>query len=185
MPRFQPGAQSARTGRRASASDAPAPATSGPRVQVVGPSLQRERDVEAVLRSLPQWFGIEHALVAYAADSATLPTFAAEVDGKLVGFLSLKQHFPASWEVHGMAVMAGLRNQGLGSLLLQHAERHVIQQGGRYLQVKTVAETRAGAPYTETRTFYQAQGFTPLEIFPTLWDANNPALQLVKALKAV
>jgi GNAT superfamily N-acetyltransferase len=83
-----------------------------------------------------------------------------------------------------MAVSAARRNEGIGSRLLTHAERYVLQQGGRYLQVKTVAETSQSAPYAQTRKFYEAKGFNPLEVFPTLWDPRNPALQLVKVLSA-
>ena len=33
------------------------------------------------------------------------------------------------------------------------------------------------------RDFYLAEGFTPLEEFPHLWDEWNPALQLIKSLR--
>lgn len=36
--------------------------------------------------------------------------------------------------------------------------------------------------YARTRAFYHAMGFVDLECFPTLWDAGNPCLVLVKAL---
>ena len=36
------------------------------------------------------------------------------------------------------------------------------------------------AGYGDTRAFYLAYGFRPLEEFPTLWDPANPALQLIK-----
>lgn len=39
--------------------------------------------------------------------------------------------------------------------------------------------------YAETRAFYRARGYTPLEVFPTLWSPRNPALQLVKVLDGV
>ena len=48
--------------------------------------------------------------------------------------------------------------------------------------MKTVAATSASREYAETRKFYEAKGFTPLEVFPTLWDPWNPALQLFKVL---
>jgi len=153
-------------------------------MNIVGPSIQREREVEAILRSLPLWFGIEKALVMYVADSASKPTFGAEVSGQLIGFLTLSHHFPHSWEVHCMAVAASSRNKRVGTALLQRAEHYVRSQGGRFLQVKTVAETSPSAEYAQTRQFYLAKGFTPLEVFPTLWDPWNPALQLIKALNA-
>lgn len=150
---------------------------------IIGPALQREQDVEAILRSLPGWFGIEHALLMYVADSAIKPTFAAEADGRLGGFITLTRHFPEAWEVHCIAVAADHRNAGIGSVLLAHAERFVQGQGARFLQVKTVAHTSPSPEYAETRKFYEARGFTPLEIFPELWNPRNPALQLVKHLE--
>ena len=120
----------------------------------------------------------------YAQDTAKLPTFAIEEDGRVVSFLSLMQHFPESWEVHCMAVLASHRSKGHGSALLALAERWLAAQGVRFLQVKTVAHTSKSAEYAETRLFYEAQGFTRLEIFPLLWALQNPALQLVKVLNA-
>lgn len=151
---------------------------------IVGPVTRREQEIEAVLRSLPRWFGIEKALLMYVADSASKPTFAAEMNGQLIGFLTLHQHFPGSWEVHCMAVAAGSRNKRVGTALLERAEQYVTSQGARFLQVKTVADTSPSPEYAQTRQFYLAKGFTPLEVFPTLWDPWNPALQLVKALDA-
>lgn len=151
-------------------------------MNIIGPFVHRKVEVEAVLRSLPRWFGIEEALVMYVADSASKPTFGAEVDGKLIGFLTLSQHFPSSWEIHCVAVSADNRNKRVGTALLERAEQYVRSQGARFLQVKTVAATSPCPEYAQTRQFYLARDFTPLEVFPTLWDPRNPALQLVKTL---
>lgn len=151
-------------------------------MNVIGPEVNRKADVERILRTLPRWFGIEEALLMYVADSAAKPTFAAEIDGQLVGFITLTQHFPEAWDVHCIAVAAGNRNGGVGTALLERAERYAAEQGARFLQVKTVAHTSPSPEYAETRKFYEAKGFTPLEIFPNLWHPKNPALQLIKAL---
>jgi len=151
-------------------------------MNIVGPALEREQEIEDILRSLPRWFGIEKALLMYVADSTTRPTFAAEVNGRLAGFITLTRHFPQSWEVHCIAVAAQHRNAGIGSALLAHAEQFVRGQGAKVLQVKTVADTSPSPEYAETRKFYEARSFTALEIFPELWNARNPALQLVKLL---
>jgi len=153
-------------------------------MRVVGPGIRRAPEVEAVLRSLPRWFGIEKALLMYVADSVDKPTFGAEVEGRLIGFLTLGQHFPSAWEVHCIAVSAPYRNHKVGSRLLAVAERHARAEGVRFLQVKTVAGTSPSPEYADTRRFYEARGFVPLEVFPTLWDPWNPALQLIKALDA-
>ncbi len=52
------------------------------------------------------------------------------------------------------------------------------------MQVKTLSDRHPDAGYKKSRAFYAACGFRPLEEFPALWDPANPALQLVKALRA-
>ena len=152
-------------------------------MQIVGPSLNAEAECEAILRSLPPWFGIEESLLMYAKDSGRLPTFAVTEAGRIVGFLSLMQHFAAAWEIHCVAIHAQSRNQGYGKALLAHAERWLVEQGASLLQVKTIAATSATTSYAETREFYSRLGFLPLEVFPQLWSPKNPCLQLVKLLR--
>jgi hypothetical protein len=68
--------------------------------------------------------------------------------------------------------------------LLKHSEQWLVEQGVKFLQVKTVAHASKSVAYAETREFYKASGFTPLEVFPLLWAPQNPALQLIKVLHA-
>jgi hypothetical protein len=63
-------------------------------MEILGPGLDRARDCENVLRSLPRWFGIEHALLMYARDSAAMPTFPLAEGPRLAGFVTLREHFP-------------------------------------------------------------------------------------------
>ena len=159
-------------------------------MHIVGPELNARPQCEAVLRSLPKWFGIEKALLMYADDTLRLPTFAACDDNsaghgegeRIVGFVSLMKHFDHAWEVHCLALHAEFRNQGHGRTLLGHAEAWLAAQGVLLLQVKTVAASSASAEYALTRGFYVKLGFQPLEVFPLLWAVQNPALQLVKFL---
>ena len=151
-------------------------------MQIIGPVLDERAQCEEILRSLPMWFGIEPALVMYADDSVRLPTFAAVEGAKLIGFISLRQHFPRAWDVHCIAVRAESRNKGFGKALMAHAERWLGQQGVTLLQVKTVAASSPSKEYALTREFYYHLGFEPVEVFPTLWDPHNPALQLIKVL---
>ena len=153
-------------------------------MEIIGPELTRATECEAVLRSLPKWFGIEDALLMYVADTARYPTFAAVQGNSIVGFLTLHEHFADAWEIHCVAVHSACRNQGVGSELLAHGERWLIERGVKYLQVKTVAQASKSVEYAQTREFYRARGFTPLEVFPTLWGPQNPALQLIKVLRA-
>jgi coenzyme F420-0:L-glutamate ligase/coenzyme F420-1:gamma-L-glutamate ligase len=82
-----------------------------------------------------------------------------------------------------LGVRRDAHRQGIGRLLVRAAEAWCAANGVDYLQVKTLAHTKDDANYARTRAFYEAVGFTPLEIFPELWDPRNPALQLVKRVE--
>ena len=45
--------------------------------------------------------------------------------------------------------------------------------------------SKADDGYDRTRAFYLAYGFRPLEEFPDLWGAENPALQLIKTIPSL
>ena len=137
---------------------------------------------EPILRALPKWFGIEESLVQYVKDADTMPTWLAKEGDHVIGFLTLRMHFPQSAEIHCMAVHPDHHRKGIGTRLVHALERDLACQDVRILQVKTIAEQKECAAYAMTRRFYGAIGFMPLEVFPTLWDESNPCLLLVKAL---
>ncbi len=151
-------------------------------MNTIGPATTRASECEEILRSLPEWFGIEESLQMYVRDSEAHPTFALEESDRLVAFLTVREHFAESWEIHCIAVASSHRNQGLGTRLLDHAEGWLVSKGVRFLQVKTLAATSSDVNYAKTREFYLARGFTPLEIFPELWCPSNPALVMIKTL---
>jgi ribosomal protein S18 acetylase RimI-like enzyme len=149
---------------------------------MAGPLIGIEGLCERILRTLPQWFGDEESLLSYAHATAHQPTFVVSRQGQAVGFLSLQAHFPASWEVTCIAVDAQHRGQGLGKRLHDHVEQWLVGQGARVLQVKTLAASHPSTDYAQTRAFYRARGYTPVEVFPTLWAPHLPVLQLIKVL---
>ena len=153
-----------------------------PNLILVGPDIDAQADCEAVLRSLPDWFGIEESLLMYAHDSARMPTFALAQGTRIVAFLTLKEHFAKAWEVHCVAVHADYRNKGLGRQLFDHIERWLIAQGVTMLQVKTIAPALPNASYALTRGFFARMGYQPLEVFTSLWGPHHPCLQLLKWL---
>ena len=139
--------------------------------RILGPKLDATAQLEAVLRSLPAWFGIEEALRMYARDSAVLPTFAIATgsEGQVAGFVLLAQQFPAAWEVRGLAVHGDVRGHGHGRALLAHAERWLVAKGVRWRQVKTIAAAYPDAGYAQTRACYERHGFDSIEVHPALW----------------
>jgi len=137
---------------------------------------------EPILRALPAWFGIEKALIQYVKDADTMPTILVKDDNDVIGFLTIKMHFPESADIHCLAIHPNYHQKGIGRLLIQKLEQYLISQGVKILQVKTISEDSDCQAYAKTRKFYYATGFIPLEVFPTLWDESNPCLVLVKSL---
>lgn len=135
-----------------------------------------------ILRSVPEWFGIESALLGYVKASEEWPTWFAIAGEAPIGFITIHTHFRESAEIHCIAARPEWHRRGVGRALVHHAEGVLRVQGVRFLQVKTLSPRRACEHYDRTREFYLAMGFVPLEEFPLLWDERNPALQLVKAL---
>jgi coenzyme F420-0:L-glutamate ligase / coenzyme F420-1:gamma-L-glutamate ligase len=148
-------------------------------VEVFDPA-ERSRIAEAVLRDLPDWFGIEDSTRQYIEDAATLPTFAVEPD---LGFLCLAQHTRAAAEIHVMGVRRANHRRGIGRALVKAAEAWCRERGIGYLQVKTLGPSRPDPGYGATREFYEAVGFVPLEELHGLWSEGNPTLILVKDVR--
>jgi ribosomal protein S18 acetylase RimI-like enzyme len=135
-----------------------------------------------ILDDLPEWFGIADAKAAYVAASTQLPMLAGRLDGEVVAFVSLKPHTDLSVELYVLGVKRRFHRRKVGSALVDAAERFAREHGRRFLTVKTLAAVKADPHYAGTRRFYEAMGFLPIEVFPTLWDADNPCLLMLKSL---
>jgi len=151
-------------------------------ITIEGPLLGQSSACVAILRLLPDWFGIEQAILKYEQEIEHLPTFLAKGNQQVVGFLSLKQHTPFSAEIYVMGVHPVLHHQGIGRKLVACAEYHARGMSIEYVQVKTLGPSAADENYARTRLFYQALGYRPLEELTQIWDENNPCLILVKRL---
>ncbi|TVQ39425.1 MAG: GNAT family N-acetyltransferase, partial [Wenzhouxiangella sp.] len=136
---------------------------------------------DRILRSLPDWFGIEDAIVEYVKQSAEYPTWFACTRGQPIGIITLRQHFSQAAEIHLMAVLSQYHRRGVGRTMVEFAEIYLLERGVSFLQVKTQGPSRPDPNYALTQKFYEAMGFVSLEEFPDLWP-GNPALQLVKRL---
>jgi GNAT superfamily N-acetyltransferase len=148
---------------------------------IKGPGPLAAATAERVLRTLPQWFGVESALRGYAADAGTMPNFVAVDGDETIGFLTLREHNPDTVEINCIAVAPGRHRNGIGTALCAAAARWWSARGGRLMQVKTLGPSRVDAHYAQTRAFYAAQGFLPVEEFPQLWP-GYPCLLLVRPL---
>jgi GNAT superfamily N-acetyltransferase len=128
-----------------------------------------------IMVGLPDWFGIPESIEAYARYVERMTMFAYMLDGVPVGFIAIERHYPHAAEACVLGVRRAYHRQGIGQALFGHVIGLLRQQGVKYLTVKTLAEQRANKAYAETRRFYDAMGFVPLEVFPTLWGLKIPA----------
>jgi len=136
----------------------------------------------AILRALPNWFGIESAIVDYSNQVRDMPFLSAFVSGEPVGFVAIKDHNQYTAEICVMGILRDYHRQGIGRKLVKWCEDYCMANGKEFLTVKTLDESRASKSYERTRLFYLAVGFKPLEVFPLHWDEYNPCLFLVKCI---
>jgi len=151
-------------------------------IEVYEVNVPEERSAlcERVLRALPDWFGIEEALHGYVSGAARQWLFAARLDGREAGFVALEEHTVCAAELYVMGVYPWAHRQGVGRALIERCVSACRSKGIEYLTVKTLADTHPDEGYANTRRFYLAMGFKPIEVFPTLWNEANPCLLMVK-----
>jgi XTP/dITP diphosphohydrolase len=142
----------------------------------------RARIVREILATLPDWFALPEANVRFEQEARDLPMLVARSGGETIGFATWRQHFPASAELHLIALKPGHHRHGIGARLITALESFLRPTATRILTVKTLAPEAGDLHYARTHRFYAAQGFLPVEMFPTLWDPENPCLLLAKTL---
>lgn len=151
--------------------------------KIISPD-EKSKVCDKILRSLPKWFGIESSIVDYVQDVATMETWASYSNNELCGFISINKHNTATAEIHVIGVIESFHKQGIGKLLIHEAEKYLAEQNFKYLTVKTLSELRADENYEKTRHFYLAMGFSPVEVFKTLWGEHNPCLLMIKNIES-
>ena len=135
-----------------------------------------------ILEALTEWFEVEESREQYIAESADWIFLAAKEDGKHVGFLCLKETGKATAEVAVMGVLKEYQHSGIGRRLVEKAKEIAVSEGYSFLQVKTVQMGKY-EDYDKTNLFYLSCGFKEFEVFPTLWDEENPCQVYVMSLR--
>ena len=141
---------------------------------------QKMAVVAEILRDLPEWFGIPESTQACIEGAKDLRVWAAYQESDVVGFISLSYSSEDCAEIDCLGVKKSFQGQGIGRELVTTIEREAVKQVD-YLQVKTVAEG-SNKDYDRTNVFYRSLGFKKLEIFPQLWDPQNPCQILIKKI---
>jgi GNAT superfamily N-acetyltransferase len=160
---------------------------------VRGPLFGQGAAAERILRALPGWFGIEASVQDYIRAADELETFVVIVSrhacggrehrpDEALGFVTLRETSEDALELHAMGVLPAWRRRGAGRALVERAATYARAEGYSLLHVKTLAPSDPDPGYAETRAFYQAMGFRPLEELPQIWGPEDPCLLLVRPL---
>lgn len=140
---------------------------------------------DAVIRSLPYFFGDPVGREQCAEAVRSEAGFVAEREGAVAGFITLKPHTPGSMEITWMAVHAQHRRQGIGGTLIDAAVAYAASIGARMLIVLTLGPSvpeEPGDNYAGTRRFYEDNSFIPLrELQLRDWNDSH-ALLLARPL---
>ncbi len=72
-----------------------------------------------------------------------------------------------------MGILKEYHRKGIGRELFDQAKQTAGEKGYSFIQVKTVQMGKY-AEYDRTNKFYQSLGFREFELFPELWDEQNP-----------
>jgi GNAT superfamily N-acetyltransferase len=122
----------------------------------------------AVLTSeLPLWFGRPDANARYIRDIAKHDCTAAFVGDIALGLIALEWSDDSAPDcsIWWLGVAAAAHRQGLGRVLVAHAEDAARARGCQRLTVETVGPQQLDPNYANTRAFYSALGFVTQRSF--------------------
>ena len=134
-----------------------------------------------VLEALREWFEVDESREQYIRESADQIFIAAKENDEYVGFLCLKETGNATVELAVMGVLKDYHRSGIGRQLFENAKAIAVEKGYSFMQVKTVQMGKY-EDYDKTNMFYISCGFKEFEVFPTLWDEDNPCQIYVMSL---
>lgn len=140
----------------------------------------KRKFVEKVLRDLPDWFGIEEAILAYGKEARELDTYIISLNKEDLGFLIIKETSPYTIELYCLGLFAKSRGQGLGRILVDEV-LNLYREKFMFCQVKTLDEG-IDKHYDKTIGFYKSLGFMKMETIKEIWGEDNPCMIMIKSL---
>ena len=151
-------------------------------VREITEPVEKQRIVRSVLDALPDWFAVPESREAYIRESGSQLFYAAYDEDVAVGFICLKETGRVTAELAVLGVLKEYHRKGIGRELFFRVKEAAAEKGYSFLQVKTV-KMGVYEEYDITNRFYLALGFQEFEVFPLLWDENNPCQIYVMYIK--
>jgi ribosomal protein S18 acetylase RimI-like enzyme len=133
----------------------------------------------SVLRSLPEWFGIEGAIRVYVDGVRDLLFLKVLHGGDPVGFCAVRISYGINADLYVLGILKEFHGRGIGTGMIEHIRDHCRSSDIPYMTVKTLSERHPDANYAKTRKFYEKCGFEAFEEFPTFWGESSPCLYML------
>lgn len=124
--------------------------------------LEAKQICESITETLPEWFGIAEANERYAQGMLTRTSFAACLEDKFVGLVTLEFPYPNNANIYWMGVKKDYHHRGIGSQLIRYAENYCREHKFTSLTVETLSPKHNNINYNKTYVFYEKFGFKPL-----------------------
>lgn len=151
-------------------------------IEQISDKSEKETITRHILEALTVWFEISQAREEYISGSKDQIMLAAKDKENPIGFILLKETGRDTVELSVMGVLKQFHRRGIGRKLFNAARIVACENGYSFMQVKTVQMGKY-KEYDVTNLFYLSLGFKEFEVFPTLWDENNPCQVYVMSLK--
>lgn len=146
---------------------------------------EKSRITLEIMNRLPEWFSPPEDIMNKSNIHRSCPFIAAYDGSEAIGFAALKIHNQYTIEIYNLGVLRNYHRIGVGHAIMCKCIQYCKENTYKFLTVKTLDESAEYEPYNGTRAFYKKEGFTPLEVFTTFWDEDNPCLFMVKAISEV
>lgn len=147
--------------------------------------IRRTDDAQGALsiaKSLPQYFDA-HALAEIEQESTTETLFGVYENERLIGFAIYKPLNARAIEMRWLGVLTEAQGKGAGTALVEESLK-VLAQTYEVCEVKTLSAEDPYPPYVQTRAFYEARGFIPIEtVNPYPGWGDNPCQIYVRFLR--
>jgi len=143
---------------------------------------EKEVITEEVLRDLPEWFGIEEAIVEYVHGVKNKTFFAAFDKNNPVGFYCIRQENDSVLDLYVLGIKRSHHRKGMGKSLQAHVEAYAKEKGYEYLMVLTLAKKAYDEAYLKTRKFYLDMGFIDFYENDEIFSKDDPCQIMMKKL---
>jgi GNAT superfamily N-acetyltransferase len=131
------------------------------KIEAISPDLA-EALVRKITVDLPEYFGLPEVNEHYATGVRSRINFAAKVDEKYVGLISIDLPYSENANIYWMGILRQYHRTGVGKILSCEAFCRAKNIGAKTISVETLSPEEEDENYLKTYQFYKSLGFTPL-----------------------